>query len=218
MTQPAVRVLLFDDHPVYRLGLRALLDSTDGFEVVGEAATGTEAIAAFEDLDPDVVVMDLRMPDLNGIEATKSILRSRPSAAVLVLTYSDEDHSLIDAVLAGARGYVLKDAGKDAILRAIGDVAAGGMVLGASIAQRLPNLLASEETNERRPFPQLTDREWEILELLARGLDNRQIAVQLGVGDKRVRNCVSQIYTKLAVTDRPQAIVVAREAGLGAEP
>ena len=216
MTRPAVRVLLVDDHPVYRLGLRALLDSTDGFEVVGEADTGTAAIAAFADLDPDVVVMDLRMPDLNGIEATKSIVGTRPSAAVLVLTYSDEDHSLIDAVLAGARGYVLKDAGKDAILRAVADVAAGGMVLGASIAQRLPDLLAGEDSPaQRRLFPQLTDRELEVLELMARGVDNRQIAVQLGIGDKRVRNCVSQIYNKLAVTDRSQAILVARDAGMG---
>ena len=215
MTEPAVRVLLADDHPVYRLGLRALLESTDGFDVVGEAATGAEAVAAAEDLDPDVVVMDLRMPELNGIEATRALLRKQPEAAVLVLTYSDEDQSLLDAVLSGARGYVLKDAGKEAILRAIHDVAAGQMVLGASIAKRLPTLLAGGHTTEPRPFPQLTDREREILELMAKGIDNRQIAAQLGVGEKRVRNCVSEIYTKLAVPDRSQAIILAREAGLG---
>ncbi|MGI9023248.1 MAG: response regulator [Acidimicrobiales bacterium] len=214
MTEPAIRVLLADDHPVYRLGLRALLESTDGFDVVGEAATGTEAVTAFQDLDPDVVVMDLRMPDLNGIEATRVLLEKQPDAAVLVLTYSDEDQTLLDAVLAGARGYVLKDAGKEAILRAIRDVAAGEMVLGASIAKRLPNLLAGGEPAPCQ-FPQLTEREREILELMAKGLDNRRIALQLGVGEKRVRNCVSDIYNKLAVPDRAQAIVLAREAGLG---
>ncbi len=215
MNEPRVSVLLADDHPVYRLGLRALLESTDGFEVVGEAATGKEAVAAAADLAPQVVVMDINMPELNGIEATKSIVRSEPDAAVLMLTYSDEDQSLIEAVLAGARGYVLKDSGKDAILRAIRDVAAGEMVLGASIARRLPNLLGAEDRTEQRPFPQLTDREREILELMARGLDNRQIALKLSIGDKRVRNCVSQIYSKLSVADRSQAIVMAREAGVG---
>ena len=215
MTEPRVSILLADDHPVYRLGLRALLNSTEGFVVVGEAATGVEAVAAAADLDPDVVVMDINMPELNGIEATRSIVRNRPGAAVLALTYSDEDQSLIDAVLAGARGYVLKDAGKDVILRAIRDVAAGEMVLGASIAGRLPILLAGEKKSERLPFPQLTDREREILELMARGVDNRQIAGQLSIGEKTVRNCVSQIYTKLAVVDRPQAIILARQAGLG---
>ena len=217
MTDPTVRVLLADDHPVYRLGLRALLESTAGFDVVGEAASGEEAVAASQELDPDVVVMDLRMPGLDGIEATRALLKVQPDAAVLVLTYSDEDQSLLDAVLVGARGYVLKDAGKEAILRAIHDVAAGEMVLGASVAKRLPNLLAGGSTPAPRPFPQLTDREREILDLMAKGIDNRQIAVQLGVGEKRVRNCVSEIYTKLAVPDRPQAIIVAREAGLGGE-
>lgn len=215
MTQAAVRVLLADDHPVYRLGLRALLESTAGFDVVGEASSGEEAVAASRDLAPDVVVMDLRMPGLNGIEATRALLKNQPDAAVLILTYSDEDQSLLDAVLAGARGYVLKDAGKEAILRAIHDVANGEMVLGASIAKRLPHLLAGGGTPVPSPFPQLTDREREILDLMAKGIDNRQIAIQLGVGEKRVRNCVSEIYTKLAVPDRPQAIIVAREAGLG---
>jgi DNA-binding NarL/FixJ family response regulator len=158
------------------------------------------------------------MPDLSGIEATRALLKKDAEAAVVVLTYSDEDESLLDAVLAGARGYVLKDAGKEAILRAIRDVAAGEMVLGASIAKRLPHLLAVRNASAPRPFPQLTDREREVLTLMAKGIDNRQIAVQLGVGEKRVRNCVSEIYNKLAVSDRPQAIVRAREAGLGGGP
>lgn len=217
MTAPPIRVLVADDHPVYRLGLRALLESSDDFDVVAEASTGAEAITAARDLQPDVVVMDLRMPEVNGIEATRAVVKDRPGAAVLVLTHSDEDQSLLDAMLAGARGYVLKDAGTDAILRSIRDVSAGEMVLGASIAGRLQSLLAEGTTGAHRPFPQLTEREREILDLMARGADNRQIAARLGVGEKRVRNCVSEIYTKLAVRDRPQAIILAREAGLGSD-
>lgn len=138
-----VRVLLADDHPVYRLGLRALLESVEGVEVVGEAQTGEEAVTAAAGMKPDVVVMDLRMPQLNGIEATKRIVKASPETAVLVLTYSDDDNSVLDAMLAGARGYVLKDAGKDAILRALHDVAGGEMIFGASIASRLPHLLGT---------------------------------------------------------------------------
>lgn len=215
MTGPTLRVLLADDHPVYRLGLRALLESLDGFEVVGEAATGAEAVARARELQPDVVVMDLHMPELTGIDATRSIVRSDPDASVLVLTHSDEDQTLVDAVLAGARGYVLKDAGTDAIVRAIQDVASGEMILGASVAGKVAGLLGAGRAQAARPFPDLTDREFEILELMARGLNNSVIAVRLGVGDKRVRNCVSDIYTKLRVPDRAQAIIRAREAGLG---
>ena len=218
MTELPIRVLLADDHPVYRLGLRALLQSLDGFEVVAEAATGAEAVAAAETSSPEVVVMDLHMPELNGIEATKRIVKSHPDAAVLVLTHSDEDQSILDAVLAGARGYVLKEAGTDAIVRAIQDVASGEMILGSSIARRVPELLAAGRVEPSRPFPDLTDREFEILELMAQGLNNSAIVLRLGVGDKRVRNCISEIYTKLAVPDRPQAIIKAREAGLGRPP
>jgi DNA-binding NarL/FixJ family response regulator len=217
--EPMVRVLLADDHPVYRLGLRALLDSVDGLEVVGEAQTGAEAVAATAELQPDVVVMDLRMPGLNGIEATRRIVKESPGAAVLMLTYSDDDHSVLDAMLAGARGYVLKEAGKDAILRALHDVASGEMIFGASIAKRMPQLLGTGRAGTApRPFPALTGREHEVLELLARGLNNGAIAARLGVGDKRVRNCVTEIYNKLGVADRAQAIIRARDAGLGRAP
>ena len=215
MTAPLLRVLLADDHPVYRLGLRALLGSLDGFDVVGEAATGAEAVARARELRADVVVMDLHMPELNGIEATKAIVRDDPDAAVLGLTHSDEDQSLVDAVLAGARGYVLKEAGTDAIVRAIQDVASGEMILGASIAGKVAGLLGGSRQPKPRPFPELTEREFAILELMARGLNNSVIGLRLGVGDKRVRNCVSEIYSKLRVPDRAQAIIRAREAGLG---
>ncbi|HUR18408.1 MAG TPA: response regulator transcription factor [Acidimicrobiales bacterium] len=213
-----VRVLLADDHPVYRLGLSALLGSLDGFEVAGEAASGSEAVSQAATLRPDVVVMDLQMPGMNGIEATRHIVKSQPDVAVLVLTYSDEDHSVLDAVLAGARGYVLKDAGMDAILRAIEDVAAGEMILGPSVAKSLRERLAAGPSEPARPFPELTDRELEVLDLMARGLNNASIALSMHVGDKRVRNIITEIYSKLGVTGRPQAIIVAREAGLGRNP
>lgn len=214
MTMPPIRILLADDHPVYRLGLRALLQSLNGFEVVGEAATGVEAVSAALDLEPDVVVMDLQMPDLDGIQATKRIIERCPDIAVLVLTYSDEDQSVLDAVLAGARGYVLKGAGTDNIVRAIHDVASGEMILGASVARKVQKLLVAGPTDPPRPFPELTDRELEILVLMAEGLTNSAIASRVGVGDKRVRNCISDIYTKLRVPDRAGAIIKAREAGL----
>jgi len=210
-----LRILLADDHPVYRLGLRSLLGSLEGFEVVGEAATGAEAVARAREVQPDVVVMDLHMPELDGIAATRSITRSNPSAAVLVLTHSDEDQSVLDVVLAGARGYVLKEAGTDAILRAIQDVASGEMILGASVAGKVAELLATGRGRRSRPFPELTEREYTILDLVAQGLNNSAIGMRLGVGEKRVRNCVSEIYLKLCVPDRSQAIIRAREAGLG---
>jgi DNA-binding NarL/FixJ family response regulator len=214
MTGPPVRVVLADDHPVYRLGLRALLQSLGGFEVVGEATNGTEAVDVAVDVHPDVVVMDLQMPGLSGIEATRRIAERRPDIAVLVLTYSDEDQSVLDAVLAGARGYVLKEAGTDNILRAIQDVASGEMILGPSVARKVQKLLTSGPPETPRPFPELTDRELEILVLMAQGLNNSAIAVRIGVGDKRVRNCISDIYGKLQVPDRAAAIIKARQAGV----
>ena len=215
MSGPVVRVLVADDHPVYRLGLRSLLDSVDGVEVVGEAADGEEAVTAALELLPDVVVMDLRMPGVDGIEATERITQRNPEVAVLLLTYTDEDEPILAALQKGARGYVLKDAGQDAILRAIHDVANGEMIFGASIAKRVGSLLSARPTASARPFPELTARQYEILELIAQGHSNPLIARRLGVGEKTVRNCVTEIYTKLRVADRGQAIVRAREAGLG---
>ena len=215
MTAAVVRVLLADDHPVYRLGLRALLDSVEGIEVVGEAGDGLEAVAAAAELQPDVVVMDLRMPRLDGIGATERIVKANPDAAVLLLTYTDEDEPVLAALQRGARGYVLKEAGREAIVRAIRDVADGEMIVGASIARRVGAFLTARTTPSSRPFPQLSPREFEILELMAEGLNNQMIAQKLGVGDKRVRNCATQIYNKLQVEGRGQAIIRAREAGLG---
>lgn len=215
MSAPTVRVLLVDDHPVYRLGLRALLDSVAGVEVVGEAANGLDAVIAAAEMKPDVVVMDLRMPGLDGIEATDRITNANPEVAVLVLTYTDEDEPVIAALQRGARGYVLKEAGQEVIVRAIRDVANGEMIVGASVAKRMGALLTARSTGAPRPFPQLSEREYEILDLIAEGLNNPAIARQLGVGEKRVRNCVAEIYNKLPAQDRAQAIIRAREAGLG---
>ncbi|MEO7836856.1 MAG: response regulator transcription factor, partial [Acidimicrobiales bacterium] len=195
MTSGPIRVLLSDDHPVYRLGLSALLSSLDGFEVVGEASNGSDAVVKAAALAPDVVVMDLQMPEMDGLEATRRIVKAQPDVAVLILTYSDEDHSVLDAVLAGARGYVLKDAGMDAILRAIEDVAAGEMILGPSVAKSLRQRLAAGRPEPVRLFPGLTDRELEVLQLMAQGLNNAAIALRLHVGDKRVRNVITEVYS-----------------------
>jgi DNA-binding NarL/FixJ family response regulator len=215
MTESVVRVVVADDHPVYRLGLCALIDSTAGFRVVGQASTGTEAAEVAEEVGPDVIIMDQRMPGLTGTQATRRILRSRPDTAILMLTYADDNDSVIDALLAGALGYVLKDASHDDILCALEDVARGRMVLGPTIANRVAGLVTRGSLSPGRPFPELTNREFDVLRLMASGLDNHIIAARLGVGDKRVRNCVSDIYTKLHVTDRAEAIVRARQAGLG---
>jgi len=214
MSEPRLRVVLADDHPVYRLGLRVLLGSIGDMEVVGEACDGLEAVAVAQELRPDVVVMDLRMPGLDGIEATRRVTEADPHVAVLLLTYTDEDEPVIAALQRGARGYVLKDAGQEAIVRAIRDVANGEMIVGASIAKRVAAALGARPAAPTRAFPELSPREYEVLELVAQGLNNKMIARQLGVGEKRVRNCVSEIYSKLRVEDRGQAIIRAREAGM----
>lgn len=208
-------MLLADDHAVYRLGLRALLESIDGFHVVGEATSGPEAVALARELSPDVVVMDLRMPDGGGIPATRSIVEHRPGVAVLVLTYSDDHDSVVHALRAGARGYVLKEAAPDVIARAVQDVGCGEMILGSAIAARVSELFGSTGSGQPRPFPLLTPREHEVLELMAQGLGNVAIARRLGVGEKRVRNCTTTIYAKLGFPDRSAAIIAARDAGLG---
>ncbi len=211
----SLRVLLADDHAVYRLGLRALLESIERFEVVGEAASGAEAVEAAGQTRPDVVVMDLRMPDGGGIAATRRIVERYPDVAVLVLTYSDENESVAEAIAAGARGYVLKEATTDDIIRAIEDVGSGEMILGSAIAARAAELFRPGPPEPARPFPELTAREYEVLELVAQGLGNAVIARRLGIGEKRVRNCMTTVYYKLRVADRPEAIIRARNAGLG---
>jgi DNA-binding NarL/FixJ family response regulator len=215
-----IRVLIVDDHPLFRDGIRALLDSLPETEPVGEASDGPTAVAMAEALNPDVVLMDLQLPGLHGIEATRRIVGANPDVAVLVVSMSDDDESVFAAMRAGARGYILKGADHDEIHRAIVAAAAGEAIFGPAVARRLMALFTAPRT--RGPgsdaFPELTARELEVLELIARGESNATIADRLGLSLKTVRNHVSAILNKLQVVDRASAIVRAREAGLGVNP
>jgi DNA-binding NarL/FixJ family response regulator len=209
-------ILLADDHAIFRYGLRAMLGSTPEFEVVGEAATGEEAVARATELRPDVVFMDIQMPGVNGIEATRRIVESDPSVGVVILTMFDDDDSVFAAMRSGARGYVLKGADADEVLRVTRAVASGEAHFGPGIAQRLMSFFSTPKpTALSEVFPELTAREREVLDLIASGRGNAEIARRLFLSPKTVRNHVSNIFTKLQVADRAQAIVRAREAGLG---
>jgi DNA-binding NarL/FixJ family response regulator len=214
MSEP-LRVLIVDDHPIFRDGLRALLAATPGNQVVGEAEDGDAAVTLTEQLEPDVVLMDLRMPGRSGIEATRAIIDRRPDAAVLLLTMQDDDASVFQAMRAGARGYLLKDVDREELVRAIETVAAGGAVFGPGVARRMITFFARGAAHAAEPFPELTQREREVLDRIARGENNAVIAARLGISLKTVRNHSSTIFDKLMVADRGQAIIRAREAGLG---
>lgn len=210
---PDLRVVVVDDHPVFRMGMVALLDSLDGIDVVGEAGSVADALTTVADLTPDVVVMDLQLPDGSGISATRDITAARPAVGVLVVTMFSDDDAVFAAMRAGARGYLVKGAGPDEIERAVRAVGNGEVILGPPIAQRAAAMFAVRTA--ATTFAALTDREHEVLDLLARGLDNTAIGRRLTLSEKTVRNHVSNILAKLQVADRPQAIVKAREAGLG---
>jgi DNA-binding NarL/FixJ family response regulator len=210
-----LRILLADDHPLVRRGLRAVLAGAADIEVVGEAATGREAIELAAELTPDVILMDLQMPDLSGIEATRAILASQPDARILVVTLFQDDDSVFLALRAGARGYVLKDADEEDLLSALRAVAGGAAIFSPSIANRLLTLFSSPRPSAPESFPELTEREREVLELIAQGLPNPRIAQLLSISVKTVGNHVSVIFGKLQVADRSEAIVRARDAGLG---
>jgi DNA-binding NarL/FixJ family response regulator len=213
-----LRVLLVDDHPVFLAGLRMLLDADGRTEVVGEASTGADAIAEAVRCQPDAVVMDLHLPDLNGIEATRTITATSPHIGVLVLTMYEDDDSVFAAMRAGARGYLLKDAAPADLMHAIAAVGTGTAVFGPSIARRLIGYFATQRrVASVSPFPELTEREREILNLIAAGVNNTAIAERQFLSAKTVRNHVSNIFSKLQVADRAQAIVRARQAGLGQE-
>jgi DNA-binding NarL/FixJ family response regulator len=217
VTAPVLRLLVVDDHPVFRMGMTALLGSLDGIEVVGEAESADEAVAASQAQRPDVIIMDLHLGDSSGVEATRRIAADQPAIGVLVVTMLDDDDSVFASMRAGARGYLLKGAAPEEIERAIRAVANGEVLFGPGIAARALAFLAGGRASGPAPFPDLTDREREVLDLVARGLDNQRIATRLAVSDKTVRNHLSNILTKLQVADRSQAIVRAREAGLGQE-
>jgi DNA-binding NarL/FixJ family response regulator len=218
MTLETLRVLVADDHPMYRRGLRAVLESSPAIELVGEATTGCEAVELVREHQPDLVLMDLHMPELSGIEATRRISALNPGTAVLVITMVKDDDSVFAAVRAGARGYVLKGVDEQELLRSIWAVANGEAVFGPGVAQRVLGFLTAAPVQTRdRAFPDLTEREREVVGLIAEGLNNHAIAHRLGLSPKTVMNYVSNVFTKLRVADRAEMIVRARQAGFGAD-
>jgi DNA-binding NarL/FixJ family response regulator len=223
MDQPnnRIRVLVADDHPVFRRGMRAILGAEPDTELVGEAMDGEEAVELALELSPHVILMDLNMPKVTGIEATRRILEVSPNTAILMLTMFEDDKSIFAAMRAGAHGYVLKGADGAETLRAIHAVASGEAIFSPTITRRLTGYFATPERDSKATsvevFANLTEREHEILSLIAEGYTNNAIASRLYLSPKTVRNYVSSIFTKLQVADRPQAIIRAREAGLGHE-
>lgn len=214
------RVLLVDDHPLFLAGVRAALTGAADLEVVGEANNGEAAVAAARDLQPDLVLLDLNLPDRSGVEVMGEVLAAAPQARVLMMTMSADDDAVVAAMRAGARGYVVKGAGRDDLLHAMRTVASGGAAFSPVVADQLGRLLTSAPSPAGlsavgTPFPQLTSRELEVLDLMARGLENRRIARELHLSDKTVRNHVSNVLTKLDAEHRSDAISRARAAGLG---
>jgi DNA-binding NarL/FixJ family response regulator len=217
MTDEPIRILLADDHEGFRSSLAALLATQPGLAVVGEAASGEDAIARALALQPDVILMDLNMPGLDGIAATRRIVDSSPHIGILVLTMASDDAAVFDAVRAGARGYLLKGADRAELTRAVRAVASGEAIFGPDVARRLMAFFAGSMHAGPVPFAELSEREREILDLIARGLSNQQIVDRLVISPKTVRNHVSNIFSKLHVRDRAEAVVRAREAGMGGE-
>jgi DNA-binding NarL/FixJ family response regulator len=214
--EDTVRVLIADDHPLFREGMRGRLDRVADVAVVGEAASGDEAVELAHKLEPDVILMDIKMPGLSGIEATREIQRASPRVGILMLTMFEDDDSVFAAMRAGAKGYLLKDSGGEGVVRAIRAVASGEAVFGPGVAERIIGFFSAPRTAApQRAFPELTEREEEVLSLVAQGKSNREIARQLFVSLKTVRNHVSNILLKLQVADRAQAVIRARDAGMG---
>jgi DNA-binding NarL/FixJ family response regulator len=216
--EDTVRVLIADDHPLFREGMHGRLDRVSDIAVVGEAASGEEAVELAKELEPHVVLMDIKMPGLNGIEATREILRASPRVGVLMLTMFEDDDSLFAAMRAGAKGYLLKDSGGEGVVNAIRAVTSGEAVFGPGVAERIIGFFSvPRSAAPQRAFPELTEREEGVLSLVAQGKSNQEIARQLFVSLKTVRNHVSHILLKLQVADRAQAVIRARDAGMGHE-
>ncbi len=211
----AIRVLVADDHPFYREGVRTMLGAVSNIEVIAEAATGEDAVTSAARTQPDVILMDIKMPGINGIEATRRIVQTSPHIGVLVVTMFDDDDSVFAAMRAGARGYLLKDAALDEVARAVTAVASGEAIFSPAIAQRLMGYFGRAHSSPPPAFPELTDREYEILTLIAQRRSNPEIAARLVLSPKTVRNHVSNIFSKLQVADRAEAMMAARAAGLG---
>jgi DNA-binding NarL/FixJ family response regulator len=213
--EDTVRELIAEDHPLFREGMRGRLDRVADVAVVGEAASGDEAVELAHQLEPHVILMDIKMPGLNGIEATRKIQQASPQIGVLVLTMFEDDDSVFAAMRAGAKGYLLKDSGGEGVVHAIRAVASGEAVFGPGVAERIIGFFSAPRAAPQRAFPELTEREEEVLSLVAQGKSNQQIARQLFVSLKTVRNHVSNILLKLQVADRAQAVIRARDAGMG---
>jgi DNA-binding NarL/FixJ family response regulator len=213
--EDTVRVLIADDHPLFREGMRGRLDRVADIAVVGEAASGEEAVELAKELEPHIVLMDIKMPGLNGIEATREILRASPRVGVLMLTMFEDDDSVFAAMRAGAKGYLLKDSGGEGVVNAIRAVTSGEAVFGPRVAERIIGFFSAPRAAPQRAFPELTEREEGVLSLVAQGKSNQEIARQLFVSLKTVRNHVSNILVKLQVADRAQAVIRARDAGIG---
>jgi DNA-binding NarL/FixJ family response regulator len=215
----AIRLMIADDHLLFREGVKALLATTDDVTIVGEAEDGAGAVERCQELQPDIVLMDINMPGLNGIQATQQILASQPQTGIIMLTMLEDDASVFAAMRAGARGYVLKGASPKEMLSVIRAVAEGQALFGPAVATRLMNYFqelgrAPVAAQPESPFPELTDRELEVLRLIAQGHNNQEIAQELVISPKTVRNHITSIFSKLQVADRAQAIVRARQAGL----
>jgi DNA-binding NarL/FixJ family response regulator len=217
VSETPIRVLVVDDHPVFRMGMVGLLSSLTGIDVVAQAASGGEAVTAVAGTPVDVVLMDLHLGEDSGIEATREIVRRHPEVRVLVVTMQEDDESVVASVRAGARGYLLKGASPEEVERAVRAVANDEMILGAKVAARAMAAVTAGRTVVRLPFPELTDREREVLDLVARGFDNTTISRRLVLSPKTVRNHVANVLNKIGAPDRSAAIVLAREGGLGGE-
>jgi len=211
----SIHILIADDHTLFRAGLHALLNMFPDIQVVGEASTGEEVVTMAEDLQPDIILMDIQMPGLNGIEATRRITQSSPAIGIIFVTMFEDDASIFSAMRAGARGYVLKEASQEEMLRAIRTVSEGGAIFSPAIAKRLVGFFSNPQPSSSLIFPQLTEREREILNKIALGVNNAQIAQQLVISPHTVRNHISNIFSKLQVADRAEAIIRAKDAGLG---
>jgi DNA-binding NarL/FixJ family response regulator len=216
MESDTIHLLITDDSQAALTGLKALLIGVPDVQLVGEASGGRESIWLAERTQPDVILMDLHMPEVNGIEATRQIVHTSPHIAILVLTMYDDDDSVFAAMQAGARGYLLKGASKKEMLRAIRDVASGAAIFSPAIARRMMSYFAQiSKQPAGHAFPELTQRELEVLALMAQHHSNQEIAQSLSLSDKTVRNYTSNIFAKLQVADRAEAIIRARDAGLG---
>jgi DNA-binding NarL/FixJ family response regulator len=210
-----LRVAIVDDHPMFRLGLAAAIKEMDGIELVGEAQRADQVLALVESASPAVLLLDIRLPDASGLEVNRWLAEHHPEVRVVMLTMSEDLDNALTALRDGASGYLVKGAGPERVEHAIRTVASGDVVLDHSLAQGVTELAQVRRGSTTRPFPQLTNREFDILQLLAEGLDNATIARQLFLSPKTVRNHVSNVFSKIQAPDRPGAIVLAHRNGLG---